>query len=152
MNIRKATINDTEGIRSLIFRAVEPESNPDFDEEGVQSFKNSIELTAIRERILNAEYLTICFIKEDSILGTITIHKNAKLSQLFVDPEARNMNISKKLWLAAKEICSNNGNDGKYWVKSSTMAIPVYESFGFRLDGTRKKENGTFYYPMLLKS
>ncbi len=152
MTIRKATTNDVKEIQSLIQRAVKPESNADFDEEGIRQFIKPNELPAIKDRIINEEYLTLCFVQKERIVGIITIHNNEKIDQLFVDPSSRNYKVSKQLWHAAKEICAENGNNGKYWVKSSTMAVPVYESFGFRLDGTLQKKNGITYYPMVLES
>jgi GNAT superfamily N-acetyltransferase len=152
MGIRKATINDAEGIRSLTLRAAEPESNTDFNKEGVKHFKKTLELKAIKDRILNKEYLMLCFIKEGKIVGMIAIYRREKLSQLFVDPNSRKLNIARQLWSAANEICIAQGSNGNYWVKSSTMAIPVYESFGFRLDSVQQNKDGIVYYSMLLES
>jgi GNAT superfamily N-acetyltransferase len=152
MSIRKATINDAEGIQSLILSAAEPESNTDFTKEGITHFKATLELKAIESRIQNKEYLMLCFIMEHKIVGIIAIYKKEKLSQLFVDPGARKLNIARQLWSAANEICIADGGNGNYWVKSSTMAIPVYESFGFRLDATQQNTDGIIYHSMLLDS
>jgi GNAT superfamily N-acetyltransferase len=152
MTIKKAKIRDAEGIQSLILRAVEPESNTDFDKEGVKNFKETLELKAIKDRIINNDYLMLCFTKECKIVGMIAIYRREKLSQLFVDPTSRKLNIAKQLWSAANEICIAQGANGKYWVKSSTMAIPVYKSFGFRLDGPQQNRDGIVYYSMLLES
>ena len=150
MSIRKAQVADAADIRALIVKAVEPESNPDFDEEGIKQFYRPNELSSIRSRILNEDYLTLCFLIDKKIAGIITIHDNEKIDQLFVDPSYRNLKISTKLWQAAKSICSKKGNRDGYWVKSSTVAVPVYESFGFQLDGKRQQKNGIVYYPMVL--
>lgn len=152
MSIRKATINDAQGIQSLILSAAEPESNTDFNQEGVAHFKETLELNAIKSRIQNKDYLMLCFIKECIIVGVIAIYKKEKLSQLFVDPTARKLNIARQLWSEANAICIAHGGNGNYWVKSSTMAIPVYESFGFRLDVTQQNTDGIIYHSMLLYS
>ena len=152
MSIREATINDVEEIQSLILKAAQPESNADFTKEGIAHFKATLELNAIKDRIQNKQYLMLCFIKQQEIVGLIAIYKKEKLSQLFVDPSARKLNIAKKLWLAAHALCTGQGGPGSYWVKSSTMAIPVYESFGFRLDTTKQNTNGIVYHLMLLET
>jgi len=152
MSIRKATINDAKGIQSLILSAAEPETNTDFSKEGITHFKETLELEAIKERIQNSDYLMLCFIKQHEIVGIIAMYKNEKLSQLFVDPSARKLNIAKQLWLAANEFCIGEGGNGNYWVKSSTMAIPVYESFGFNLETTHQNTQGIVYHLMLLES
>jgi GNAT superfamily N-acetyltransferase len=152
MSIRKATINDAVGIRSLILSAAEPQTNSDFNKEGIVHFKESLELKAIKERIQNKKYLMLCFVKEYKIVGIIAIFKKEKLSQLFVDSNSRKLNIAKQLWSAANEICIAQGGNGNYWVKSSTMAIPVYERFGFRLDSAQQNTDGIIFHTMLLQS
>jgi GNAT superfamily N-acetyltransferase len=144
----KATLKDAKAIQSLIVSAVEPETNPDFNEEGVHNFHKPNTVSAIENRISNDAYLTLCFFIEQSIVGIITVHANEKIDQLFVSPVARNMKVAKKLWLAAKNLCDEKGKSGKYWVKSSTVAIGVHESFGFKLVGARQEKNGIVYYPM----
>ena len=151
MNIREAHVQDVTEIRSLIVRAVEPECNPDFDEAGVKLFYKPNELSAIMSRILDDNYLTLCLVIDDRIVGIITMHEHEKLDQLFVDPSFRNMGISRELWLAAKEHCLKMGNERGFWVKSSTVAVPVYQAFGFRLTDARQQKNGITYYPMELK-
>jgi GNAT superfamily N-acetyltransferase len=91
-----------------------------------------LELKAIKDRIINNDYLMLCFAKECKIVGMIAIYRREKLSQLFVDPTSRKLNIAKQLWSAANEICIAQGANGKYWLKSSTMAIPVYYSYWCR--------------------
>ena len=152
MSIHKATINDAERIQSLILSAAEPETNADFNEKGITHFKETLELQAIKDRIENKDYLMLCFIKECKVVGIIAIHKNEKLSQLFVDPTARKSNIARQLWSAAKVICIDQGGKGNYWVKSSTMAIPVYESFGFRLAANQQNTDGIVFHLMLLEA
>lgn len=151
MSIRKATINDAKRIQSLILSAAEPETNTDFNKAGVAHFKKTLELEAIKDRIQDEEYLMLCFIKECKIVGIIAIYRKEKLSQLFVDSAARKLNIARQLWLAANLICVAQGGNGKYWVKSSTMAVPVYQSFGFRLEATQKNTDGIVYHLMLLE-
>jgi len=152
MSIREAKINDVEDIQSLILKAAQPETNTDFTKEGIAHFKETLELAAIKDRIQSKDYLMLCFIKQKGIVGIIAIYKKEKLSQLFVDPTARKLNIAKKLWQAAHVFCVAQGGNGNYWVKSSTMAIPVYESFGFRLDTNNQHTNGIVYHLMLLES
>ena len=84
MSIRKALVEDAAEIRKLIIEAVKPEFNSDFDEEGVKLFYKPNDLSSIKSRILNEDYLMLCFIKDEKIAGIITIHSNEKIDQLFV--------------------------------------------------------------------
>lgn len=146
--IAKAELADAPAIRCLIMRAVNPEHNPDFNEEGIKRFWQPNELSAIQARLNDAEYLTLCAFVDEVLVGVITMHRYQKLDQLFVDPEYRNRRIATDLWLAAKARCCANGVDSGYWVKSSTMAVPVYQRFGFGVEGEKQSQFGICYYLM----
>lgn len=150
--IKQAQHYDAVEIRALILDAVKPEDNEDFNEEGKINFLQPNSVDLIEKRIEDNDYLMLCYIKERKIVGLITLYKYEKLDQLFVHPDSRNMKVATKLWRAAKEICARNGNKGKYWTKSSTLAVNVYKSFGFKMDGDKMKQNGITYYPMILKT
>jgi len=151
MNIRVAEIADASDIRTLIIEAVSPDKNEDFDEEGRVFFLQPNTIESIKHRIGDNNYLTLCYIISGKIVGIITMHNYEKIDQLFVHPDSRNMKVATKLWREAEKICSKNGNKGKYWTKSSTLAVNVYRSFGFRLDGGRMKQKGIVFYPMVLE-
>jgi len=61
---------------------------------------------------------------------------------MFVLPEHRHKGMAKKLWRKAQRVCAENGNASYYWVRSSSYALPVYKSFGFRASGDREEVNG----------
>lgn len=151
MTIRKAQFEDAAAIRALIINAVQPQSNPDFNEEGVKQFLKPNEISAIQQRLQDKDYLTLCFCKDKVIVGIIAMHQHQFLSQLFVSPDARRMKVSRQLWQAAKAMCEGNGHTGDYQVKSSSMAVPVYQSFGFKLKGGRQQHKGMVYYAMTLE-
>jgi GNAT superfamily N-acetyltransferase len=148
--LRKAIIGDEKEIQSFIFKAVDPENNPDFNADGVINFAKPNELPLIRMRISSPDYLVLCYLVDEKIVGLITMYLNEKLDQLFVDPHYRNNKIAKNLWLEAKKTCLENGNQKGFYVKSSTVAIPVYQSFGFCLMGGRQQSNGIVFYSMNL--
>lgn len=150
MSIRKAQTCDVEALRSVIMQAVKPHRHVDFDEDGWDNFCKPNDIESIQKRIESKEYLTLCFLQENKIVGLIGIHNNEKINQLFVIPASSKQGVATKLWQAAKSICDANNGTGKYWVKSSTMAVSLYEAFGFHLVGELKKENGITYYPMEL--
>ena len=97
MNIRKATTSDVKEIQSLILSAAEPDCNVDFDDAGRSHFKKPNETSSIKSRVLNEEYLILCYVQNEKIVGMIAIHESEKVDQLFVDPSFRNQGISKQL-------------------------------------------------------
>ena len=140
MNIKIARIDDADAIRELIIEAATDCKAVDFDDHGWKTFvsANNIELT--KNRIKNPRYFMLCCWLQNQLVGVITICDDEKIDQLFVKKENRGQGIAKKLW---EEFCRVKSVSGKeYWVRSSTMAVPVYESFGFRVEKSDQILNG----------
>ncbi|MDP6535831.1 MAG: GNAT family N-acetyltransferase [Gammaproteobacteria bacterium] len=92
--------------------------------------------------------MTLCYFDEEAIVGVIAIKELHKLDQLFVIPAKRRQGVALELWNAARSLCIERGNTGAFRVKSSSQAIPVYESFGFRVTGDRETRDGVSFTPM----
>ncbi len=148
MLIRRARRQDAASIRHLILSSVDPEDNPDFNQSGWRNFlvPNSVE--AIARRIQDCRYLTLCAEADASVVGVITMRDNYRIWQLFVAPTMRNRGVASALWNSARSIGEAQGNKGYYEVRSSSMALPVYQRFGFRLTGERQVANDIAYYPL----
>ena len=147
MTIRFAQPEDAEQIKSVILCAGET-GREDFDETGWTRFIALTQIEPIRDRIQNSEYLTLCYFNEKVIVGLIAIHKLQTIDQLFVIPEKRRQGIALELWNTAKTICIERGNKAPSRVKSSTQAVPVYESFGFRVTGPKETQDGVSFTSM----
>lgn len=150
MSIRIAQISNAEEIQSVILDSVRPHRFEDFDGQGWNTFLSLNQLISIESRLQSRDYLTFCYLLDGRILGILGIFKLEKIDQLFVLPKARKTGVAAALWLHAKDKCADKGNKKRFWVKSSTLAVPVYESFGFSKIGDRTTENGISYYPMEL--
>ena len=150
MSIRRARTGDANCIRSLIFAAVTPHRYVDFDEQGWNTFAKPNEIQAIEMRISSKDYLTLCCEQDQTLVGIITIYQNEQIYQLFVHPDCRRMGIARELWLAARKLMEDGISQKRYWVKSSTLAVPLYQSLGFKLTGDKQTEQGISYYPMEL--
>ena len=142
MIIRKAQIDDAESIRNVILSAGETGREEDFDDQGWSKFITATRLEPVRSRLQNNEYLTLCYIEDGRIEGIIAIKKFEIIDQLFVLPKKRRHGVATQLWESAKKACIINGNTGLFRVKSSTLAVPVYESFGFYPTGNRNSQGG----------
>jgi len=143
-------VTDTHEIRSLIFDSVIPHRYSDFDENGWNTFAKPNEIEAIEMRISSKAYLTLCYELEAKIVGIIAIYKDEDIYQLFVHSDYRRLGIASKLWHEARKFSELGCAGKRYWVKSSTLAVPLYQSLGFSLSGGKQTENGISYYPMEL--
>lgn len=149
MDIRPARLSDAKQIQALIFAAADPEHNEDFGAQGRERFNASNSLDAISEKIGSPAHLLLCCQAEAVIVGLIGIKRPDAIDQLFVDAAYRRRGIARGLWQEARACCEREHGQKTFRVKSSTMAVPLYESFGFRLAGARCRDRGVAYYPMI---
>ena len=150
MNIRLATENDSQEISSLVIEAAYPHRMEDFNTHGWNRFININSIANTASYLKNEEYFTLCCTFNNQIAGIITVKNSEKVDQLFVLPQFRNKRIAQELWLRAKEQCQTRGNSGRFWVKSSSLAIPVYQKFGFICSGECQITDGTKFQLMTL--
>ena len=142
MNIRTAQTSDALQLSSLILQAVYDIKDSDFDDEGWDRFSKAIEPEEIERRISSTDYQIFVAIIGSEIVGTISILQNEKIDQLFIANNYRRRGIASALWHHAKANADNNGGTGSFWVRSSTLGVPLYESFGFKKTGSRQKLKG----------
>lgn len=148
MQIREARPEDAQAIHVLIVSAVSPDRHQDFDDIGWQRCLDMNSPEAIGSRIGKPGYLTLLCEAEDRLAGLLAIKQYEKIDQLFVHPDFRRKGVARKLWETARSLCEGKRGTLKYWVKSSSMGVPVYQSFGFVLAAGRQTEQGISYYPM----
>ncbi|BBM83512.1 GNAT family N-acetyltransferase [Candidatus Uabimicrobium amorphum] len=147
MSIRDATLQDVEQISHLVITSVIPHKNDDFTETAWRAFEKSNDYPTTKNRLANPNYFTLCYEKNQEILGIITIKKYESIDQLYVLPKAWQKGIAKQLWAAAKKRCLDKNHSGAFRVISSTYAMPVYKSFGF-VPGDRQTKDGICFYRM----
>jgi ribosomal protein S18 acetylase RimI-like enzyme len=86
------------------------------------------------------------------VVGFVGIRENKHLYHLFVSKPLQGRGIGRKLWEFAKRDCESSGHHGAFTVNSSNHAVPVYERWGFKRDGSAKTSNGITYNPMKLET
>lgn len=148
MNIRRATVDDATSVRHVVIAAVEQTNQEDFEGQGWENFLIPNSAAATRARLVDNKFLLLVAEQDDEIVGVITILNFEVIYQLFVLEKARRAGIATALWTAARQICQQQGNTGFYHVKSSTLAVPLYQSFGFKVTGVKASRNGVSWYPM----
>ena len=149
MHIRPANAGDAAAI-NLLIEAVAPVSQQDFGPSGLINFiaPNSIE--KIQARIENPDYFTLLCESDDRVVGIITVKTFNKVDQLFVHPDYQRRGIARRLWQNAFDRIKAKGEACEITVKSSTMGIPVYQSFGFERSGNKGTIGDITFYPMSL--
>lgn len=151
MNMRTATASDASVLSRIAMDSVAPHKDIDFSEEGWERFLSSNSIESTLNRLVSNRYKCFCYSQDGKISGFITILELEKIDQLFVRPEAQRRGIARALWEHARHECLALKHPLRFWVRSSTAAVPVYRRFGFVEDGCLQVENGIAYQLMRLE-
>lgn len=145
MNIRTATVSDASVLSRIAIDSVAPHKNTDFSDQGWERFLSANSVESTLNRLASKQYKSFCCTQDGETVGFITIHKLEKIDQLFVLPDAQRKGVARTLWEHARQESLAVKHPLRFWVRSSTMAVPVYRRFGFVEDGCLQMENGIAY-------
>lgn len=149
LSIRTATALDAGIISNLVLSASLSVKDQDFTDQGWALFERTNTVESVRKRFESSRYFALILDVDGIPVGYIAIVDFEKIDHMFVLPDYRNMGIATRLWHSAQEVCQENGNTSYFWVRSSSYAMPVYESFGFCLSGERQVSNGISFQLMI---
>jgi GNAT superfamily N-acetyltransferase len=151
MSARKAHLTDAIALSVLVHKSAILVQD-DLDDQGRLLVDNTNTSTEFSKRLLDPEYSIFCFEHKQNLLGMISMFQFEKVDQLFVDPGFFKRGIASLLWEHAHEECKSKNKEGYYWVRSSSMAVPVYLKFGFCKVGATQTKNGISHQLLELKT
>ena len=152
MNIRRAKSADSEALSGLVLAASRSGRGVDFTEEGWAQIEQRNTPEAFKKRFQRQDYFCLVCEIDNRIVGYMAMIDNEKIDHMFVLPSFWKKGISRKLWAEVLKECSDTDAENYYWVRSSTYAEPVYQSFGFRPKGDRQSIKGISFQFMELGS
>jgi GNAT superfamily N-acetyltransferase len=85
---------------------------------------------------------------DGELIGFVGVRERSHLYHLFVSKRWQGRGIGRQLWELAKSDCLASGHRGPFTVNSSSHAMPIYERWGFKRDGSARTSNGITYNPM----
>ena len=151
VRVRKARISDAAALSVLVNKSAVLVQD-DLNTQGRKLVDSANTADEFSRRLVDPEYSIFCYEYEQYLVGIISIFQFEKIDQLFVDPAFFKRGIARRLWERARcESKSVNGN-AYYWVRSSSMAVPVYEKFGFSKIGAIQTKNGISHQFLELKT
>ena len=150
MNIRPGSPTDANRIASLI-QSFQPMLTLDPTGAGAEEFLASVSGEAEARYLSSPRYMYLVAEENGALVGFIALRDNCHLFHLFVDLDRQRQGIARELWSQARDRALHSGNPGEFTVNSSLIAVPVYESFGFRPVGPVAKTHGIAFLPMCLK-
>lgn len=138
--IRKIEKNEYDEAIRLSLQVFEQCGKPDFDEEGLNTFKHFI-----HDEGLMAELILYGAFEEETLVGVIgTKNKGKHISLFFIRPDHHRKGIGKALFHYAIHDCPSV----EMTVSSSTYAVPFYQSLDFAAIGEKQTYRGLSSVPM----
>lgn len=121
---------------------------PEYSDEGIQEFKDFIQLSAIMDMQAKAElFLWGCF-DENKVVGVIATKPPCHISLLFVNKNYHRKGIAGALYNTALDYYKMNSEYSVITVNSSPYAVEIYHRLGFVDTNTEQIVNGIRFIPM----
>jgi ribosomal protein S18 acetylase RimI-like enzyme len=148
--VRPAVSADAEKISTLLvglsrYFTIDPNG------VGAESFLQTMTSDAQRNLIANKDFSFYVAAVGDEVVGVCALKNTSHLYYLFVRKDFQGRGIARQLWDRARSFSPEGGNTKVFTVNSSLYAIPVYEKFGFKVNGERTEIKGIAYIPMRLE-
>ena len=148
--LRKMFDGEENTVSTLIEEVFNEFIAPEYSEEGINKFKNHIELNSLLFRKENGSIFTVAVDKE-KIIGIVEIRDLNHISLFFVNKKYHGNGIGGILIKSAiKESQSIYPNIKTFTVNSSSYAKKVYEKLGFNQTQEEQIKNGLCFIPMEL--
>lgn len=149
MEIRAAELEDAGAISDLIVRAIIPYKDQDFTAEAWQRFCASNSADGLRSKLAEGRRCTMLAEADGELVGVVSVVDNEKIDQLFVCPKHRRRGVARRLWQSIHAPPQGALTETPYWVRSSSVGVPFYQSLGFRMEGSRQTTAGISFYLMV---
>lgn len=149
MTPRIVTRQDAAEISALVISSAE-NAKADFSDDSWQTFLQMNDQQAMLQRINDPQTLIYCVERNSKLAGMISMHDLQKIELMFVLSEFTKQGIARLLWQHVRKKCEDQGNHF-FWARSSSNAIPVYQSFGFESRGAPSSSYGITFQLMELE-
>jgi ribosomal protein S18 acetylase RimI-like enzyme len=144
--IRKAAEKDISRIAEILVFVKRMKFRPIFQDDDY-SF-NTLQVLSTAKKYAAPDILDHMFVYDDGIVKGLIHIENNEIVELYVDYFFQDQGIGSQLIEYAKE---NYPVTFLWAVEKNTDAIRFYESHGFHLTGTKKFEEGTTEYLVMME-
>jgi GNAT superfamily N-acetyltransferase len=142
--IRPAHIDDVPAISALCMAAFNEAVAPSLSAAGIATFGSAAAADAFAARLQGDNHILVA--EQDArVVGVVELKEGRHLAMLFVDPACQGRGIGHALF----EAVLLRVREPVLTVRASLNAVPVYERYGFVLDGEVGEFNGLVYQQML---
>ncbi len=147
--IRNAYQDEWTDIIALVWKVFLEFEASDYEEEGVESFRNFITDNSLFRMYKAGSYQVMVALYENTIIGMIGLRNNTHISLLFVDPSFHRRGVGRRLIEFARHYLLTEYGADQMTVNASPYGIKFYETLGFRATGVEATSEGIRYTPMI---
>jgi len=146
--IRKLEAEDLQNALRLVWETFLEFEAPEYSDEGIQEFRDFIDLSAVMDKQSKSElFMWGCF-DENKIVGVIATKRPCHISLLFVDKNYHQKRIARTLYNTVLDYYKTNSQCSVMTVNSSLYAAEIYRRLGFVDTNTEQIVNGIRFIPM----
>lgn len=85
----------------------------------------------IRQKIRDGQRFHLAWLDGDRLVGVAAMRDDTHLFQFFVSTRLHGHGIARQLWRRTMRDAIRRADTRRFTLKSSAMAVPVYQRFGF---------------------
>ena len=145
--IRKARNDEWESAMELAFRIFLRYEAKDYGPVGIRNFSEFVTDEMLKKMFLLGKYLLFVAVKEEKIIGLISLRSGNHISLLFVD-EYHRKGVGSALIKYLQEYMLSNTEYLKMTVNAAPYGVPFYHKLGFYDIGSEIRKEGIIYTPM----
>jgi len=147
--IKEAMWNNWDDAMLLAWTTFMKYEAKEYSEEGIHNFKEFVTDETLRKMFIKGEYQMWVAIKNEQVIGMITLRNGNHISLLFVDERYHHLGIASNLMEVLKESVQKGIKATPYvTVNSSPYAVGFYEKVGFNRLDLEQTRDGIRYTPM----
>ena len=116
--------------------------------EGVRHFEDFITDTTLHRMFIMGAYQMFVALKDNKIVGMITLRNASHISLLFVDEKYHRQGIGRALIEYVREYLLSEAGVSKVTVNAAPYGVAFYHKLGFRDLRPEEERDGIKYTPM----
>ena len=146
--IRPARSDEWETAMELAFRIFLKYEAKEYGPQGIRNFAEFVTDETLKKLFLQGKYILFVAMKEDKMIGMISLRSGNHISLLFVDNEYHRKGVGKALIKYLQEYMLSSTGYIKMTVNAAPYGVPFYHAVGFTDTGVETKTEGIIYTPM----
>lgn len=145
--IRPAKTDEWEDAMALAWRTFNKFVAPEYSDLGIKEFYDFVSDNGVRKMFLIGEYKVWIAVKDNEVIGIVSVRSKRHISLLFVDGGYQKCGIGRNLLYTAAEYMLENG-ETYATVNASPYGVEFYHRIGFKDTGEERVESGMRVTPM----